>query len=509
MPNELNATYERIAGQISSPEPQCVLVLGPELSVNEAGQSYRQYFRKMMVGAKSSYLDGDNLFYFHDGLDEDKIKNEIIKYYQSVGDQALLEMISRLPIPLVINVCPDKSLNKLFQEKKLNFEEGYFSINSKAKFNNLPEPSRDKPVLYNILGSIDWDPSMILTHSRLYETMEYLLPEKSLPDNIERFITDSATSFIFLGFHFESWYYQLICHKLLGKQFNKRPIKLSTPHFKKEDNVSIIMGGTFGMRFTNDSPSEFLQEITRLMEENYPGALREKSERGFYSAFVSYARNNNSATEGAESGEHLPEEPGLKREVFVDVMEQYFAERKQNSLIQFFRDRQDIRFGDSIDSFMHRIGAGKTVILVVSDKYLRSYYCMMEAMRTFRHKDTSKRIFIVLLEDVDTSNKQQYKDYWHTECKRLLEDNAGLEGGRYEDFGNIYRFLDIFFNALADIVHLKLYYRDFENIPPVPVTNSGVAEPPITLSKALLRICEQRREEVQQFLDTVIQKMEQ
>ena len=48
---------------------------------------------------------------------------------------------------------------------------------------------------------------------------------------------------------------------------------------------------------------------------------------------------------------------------------------------------------------MTRIGKGKTVVLVVSDKDLKSTYCMIEALRVFKSNNQDKRIFMILLEN--------------------------------------------------------------------------------------------------------------
>lgn len=64
-------------------------------------------------------------------------------------------MISRIPFPLIINVCPDCSLNEVYKKKGIDFKEGYFTKNSKPEFNDLPKPTKELPVIYNVFGSVD------------------------------------------------------------------------------------------------------------------------------------------------------------------------------------------------------------------------------------------------------------------------------------------------------------------------------------------------------------------
>ncbi len=42
------------------------------------------------------------------------------------------------------------------------------------------------------------------------------------------------------------------------------------------------------------------------------------------------------------------------------------------------RDKEELRWGDSIAEFMQRLSAGRCVILVLSADYLRSPFCMTE-----------------------------------------------------------------------------------------------------------------------------------
>lgn len=61
-------------------------------------------------------------------------------------------------------------------------------------------------------------------------------------------------------------------------------------------------------------------------------------------------------------------------ERIVDKFEEACA--KHN--LPFIRDKKDVDYKDSIREFEQRIGRGLCIVLVVSDKYLRSEHCMYE-----------------------------------------------------------------------------------------------------------------------------------
>lgn len=98
MSEELKSIYKTIARHIVSTKGQCVLILGPELSVDKSGKGYKTFFKEIIPeDTQSRYIETDNLFYFHDRFDGDTIKDKVIQFYSEVGDPVLLEMISRIP----------------------------------------------------------------------------------------------------------------------------------------------------------------------------------------------------------------------------------------------------------------------------------------------------------------------------------------------------------------------------------------------------------------------------
>ncbi len=481
MKQELSVIYDTIADSIISPQGLCVLILGPELAVNKDGKGYKSHFRDAIPASSSSqYFDGENLFYFQDETDKQVIRKKVLDFYKNVGDDALLEMISRLVFPLVINASPDKAINNTYTQKNITFQEGYFTKNSKSDYNDLPQPKKDNPIIYNILGCVDDPLSLILTHSKLYETLEYLLPEKSLPDNIEAFLK-KVNCFIFLGFKFDSWYYQLICHKLGIKGTLDAKINLSTL-FDSNNTINVIMNSSFDMEFTMENPYQCMLNIIKACEEKLksnPVALaksvRAKNPNANYSTFVSYARSD-------DGNQH--------RENIVDLIEKDMIPGA-DSLFQLFRDRKDISYGDSIDSYMTRIGMGKTVIRVISEKYLTSIYCMVEALRISEYKDVDKRVFTIVMEDatLDPAGSTRYKEYWLNQCQTILGDANKLEHGRFDQYVRVYRFIDAFIDEINNELHLKLRYDE------------------ITKDGSTVKLSDARKAEYDEFLDRVVKKM--
>ena len=74
----------------------------------------------------------------------------------------------------------------------------------------------------------------------------------------------------------------------------------------------------------------------------------------------------------------------------------------QSKGILVVRDKRDLGFKGMIRDFMQQIGRGHAVIVVISDKYLKSPNCMYELVEIARNKDFYDRVFPIVLGDADT-----------------------------------------------------------------------------------------------------------
>ena len=125
---------------------------------------------------------------------------------------------------------------------------------------------------------------------------------------------------------------------------------------------------------------------------------------------------------------------GGEREEIVDQIDKALQKRG----IKITRDKRDLEYKGSIKEFMERIGQGSCVIVVVSDKYLRSPNCMFELIEIAENKRFHDRIFPIVLADAniyDPVKRIEYVKYWEGKRSELAEamkslDPANLHGIR-------------------------------------------------------------------------------
>ncbi len=106
--------------------------------------------------------------------------------------------------------------------------------------------------------------------------------------------------------------------------------------------------------------------------------------------------------------------------------------------IHIVRDKKDLGFKGRVKSFMQRIGRGKAIIVVISEKYLKSENCMFELVQIAENGTFYDRIFPIVLDDAKIYkpiDRIQYVQHWEAQFSELDEamrsvSQANLEGFR-------------------------------------------------------------------------------
>lgn len=107
---------------------------------------------------------------------------------------------------------------------------------------------------------------------------------------------------------------------------------------------------------------------------------------------------------------------GIERESFIDGLYKYLKEEGFNVI----RDKMDLGYKGLISDFMSKIGTGRIVIVAITDKYLKSEYCMYELYELFRNcrfekQQLIKRMFPVKVENINLARPtviSSYINYW-------------------------------------------------------------------------------------------------
>jgi hypothetical protein len=147
------------------------------------------------------------------------------------------------------------------------------------------------------------------------------------------------------------------------------------------------------------------------------------------------------------------------------------------------RDKEEIAYKMSITDFMKKISRSDFVVLIISDKYLKSPNCMFEILETYRKSNSDKdtfieRIFPLVLKDAKIRNgtdRLLYVRHWGKEKKLLekaisevgLSDAIDTIGEEYTTLKEVTSNIGLITKILNDINTLNprlLSQNDFEII---------------------------------------------
>ena len=166
---------------------------------------------------------------------------------------------------------------------------------------------------------------------------------------------------------------------------------------------------------------------------------------------------------------------GFIREVFIsyawggeseEVVEE-IDRAFQAKNINIMRDNKDIEYKMNIKEFMQKLGRAKCILLIISDRYLKSRFCMNELMEIEDRGDFIQRIFPIVLRNVniyEAAGRLQYIRFWEQE-KDILDRK--LREGTLQHKQSITQALELYakiserFDGLIErIVHLNTLTTD-------------------------------------------------
>jgi len=162
---------------------------------------------------------------------------------------------------------------------------------------------------------------------------------------------------------------------------------------------------------------------------------------------------------------------GGESDAIVDRLEQTLNARG----VSIVRDRNEVRYKDSIERFMRRIGRGKCIVVVISKKYLESTNCMFELTQIAERGDVRSRVFPILLDDAglsDAIKQVEYVKAWESKIKKL---NTALKKVNQENLEGIREELDLYARIRTTITKLMAILDDMNALTPQTHLESGFA----------------------------------
>ena len=146
---------------------------------------------------------------------------------------------------------------------------------------------------------------------------------------------------------------------------------------------------------------------------------------------------------------------------------------------QVLRDTEQLNYGNSLSDYMKMLAQGDRIIVVLSEKYLKSIACMTELYGIYQRTSGEKQEFLkhvvpLRLDDAKiSSDKDQLAvvDYWQSEVTSLQPrlDGLSVDGfRRYKLMKSLVNSVSDMLSAISDTWHPKgfktIVEKDFEGL---------------------------------------------
>jgi hypothetical protein len=176
-----------------------------------------------------------------------------------------------------------------------------------------------------------------------------------------------------------------------------------------------------------------------------------------------HSQNQNHVMKNYENPVFVSYAWGDESEHVVEELERAFDKNG----IHIERDKKDLGFKDSIEAFEQRIGRGQCIILVISDKYLRSEHCMYELLEIKENGRLRDRVFPIVLADAriyKAIDRMKLIKYWDEQIKQL--NQAIREIKIWTNLDGIFGDLQKYGQIRDNIDHLTNLLRDMNTLTP-------------------------------------------
>lgn len=381
-------------------EQKCILVIGPDIATADASKTINEALKEKVFSnadGEIGYYPDDEFFSFTDDDEKGYAIGNIQKFYKALQPNELHHKITEIPFHLIFSVSPDRLLEKVFNEKNLSYTFAFY--NKEQNPEQIDKPTKENPLIYNLFGDIETDGSLVFTYDDLFDYLIKIFGDFKLPQSLQNELKRSSVV-LFLGFKFDKWYFKLLLRLL---KLNEVKIKGAPNHEKNlMPAVKNFYSDEFKLKFLDCNETEIINFIyEKCKESNTLRIKRSLAASTGSQVFISYAW-------GGES------------EMVVDKIYTSLTAKGVNII----RDKINLGYKGNIKSFMENIGKGQYVIIVISDKYLKSENCMFEMLEIRNNGDLYDRIFPVVLSDAGIykeTDRMNYLKFWEDQLVILKE----------------------------------------------------------------------------------------
>jgi radical SAM protein with 4Fe4S-binding SPASM domain len=296
---------------------KCILLLGPDAAMEEVEGRGSKPLTELLANElaneiglapdENGQIDTNDLlqtaqFYEYIVKDRGLLEQKVDSFYAARKNLTSLlhQDLAILPFPLIITSTFDHMMENALQEQNKP---------PLVEFHNYKRPKRnlvtlgtvDRPLLYQLYGSLpDYD-SLVITEGNLLDLLINVASKDApLPDNVRSELTSNDKSLLFLGFGFRYWYLRVLLQLIKIGRKDSWSFALETigPTAIREikRNAMFIENKYLNIKICNLKLTDFVRQLRGKYQERYIGPERQPPKHHEKpTVFISYVRENEEA----------------------------------------------------------------------------------------------------------------------------------------------------------------------------------------------------------------------
>jgi hypothetical protein len=157
---------------------------------------------------------------------------------------------------------------------------------------------------------------------------------------------------------------------------------------------------------------------------------------------------------------------GQLREEVANTLYQEIKKRERTGDLKVVIDREQMKYRDSIRKFTTQYADASLVVMIISEKYLKSEFCMGEVVEVLSNRDYRQRILPVLLPDAGLNEPKKciaYHKHWVEIKKDFDAEMASIEDTTHtgpfiqqqKEYAEIIRIVANFTTEIGDTITVR------------------------------------------------------
>lgn len=259
---------------------QCILFIGQGAYLNENNQDISTMLCAHLDAHNPEHphirmYNNDGFFLFR----KDRFRRRIVAKMKDFYNQPfpntenLFAKLAQLPFNMFFSLTPDNILSRTFDKHGFEYSGDFYNKNTNLS-EQIELPSKNKPLIYNLLGNIEEPNSIVLTHQNFFDYLKSVFEGNNIHESLKTKL-ENAERYIFLGLPYEKWYFQLLLRVLsMHSDKLKEVERLALKEFENPQ-LHQLYTTEFKIEFIPDQIEGFVNNLyTKCKEE---GILKQAS----------------------------------------------------------------------------------------------------------------------------------------------------------------------------------------------------------------------------------------